>query len=146
MQVSSDNPDILRIKELNLEMILPNTSNMSKDLGGQKTLVIGKPGCFSFGTGIKMYDGSVKTVETVKIGDRVYGLNAQERTVLQLCRGRQQMYRISYDFGQVVVNEGHILTLLEKRTNKVVDIQLIEYLSMDSPTKENYVDSISSIR
>ena len=55
------------IKELNVDMIPPITERMNDpDYGGSKLVVIGKPGCFTAGTKIMMYDGEFKNVEDVK--------------------------------------------------------------------------------
>jgi hypothetical protein len=63
--------------------------------GGQKIIVIGKPGCFSLGTKILMYDGLVKPVEKINTGDKVMGWDSTPRNVLELCRENDIMYTIN---------------------------------------------------
>ena len=48
--------------------------------------------CFGKGTKILMYNGSVKKVEDIVIGDKLMGINSKPRTVLNLGGGREEMY------------------------------------------------------
>ena len=65
---------VLKIKELDIDLIPPSTRSMyNAEQGGSKIVVIGKPGCFTAGTNILMYDGSVKRVENIVLGDKVMG-------------------------------------------------------------------------
>jgi hypothetical protein len=69
-----------------------------------------------------MYDGSIKKVEDILVGDRVCGWNPWKGTdeahkVIQLHRGRDWMYRIVPLLGHkkpFIVNGGHILTVVNK--------------------------------
>ena len=72
----------------------------------------GGPGCHRKGQGILMYDGSIKNVEDIQIGDRLMGMDSTPRNVLSLCNGYEKMYEIQPNKGKSwVVNENHILTL-----------------------------------
>lgn len=55
---------------------------------------LGTGKCVKKGTPIRMADGSVKLVEDIKIGDQVMGDDGTPRNVLDLARGREQMYDI----------------------------------------------------
>lgn len=55
---------------------------------------MGKPGCFAPGTKVLMYDGSIKNVEDVKVGDQVMGDDSSPRNVLELCHNYDTMYKI----------------------------------------------------
>ncbi len=91
-------PRILRIKELNLDMIPPNQKNMhKKGQGGVKLTVIGKPGtgkCLSFLTNVLMYDGTTKPAGEIQTGDLLMGDDNTSRKVTNLFRGQDQMYKI----------------------------------------------------
>jgi hypothetical protein len=136
----------IKIKELNLDMIQPNSKNyMNPDQGGSKIVIIGKPGCFTKGTEILMYDGTVKEVENITVGDKVMGLDSTPRKVLELCRNIDKMYMVKPSNGDIItVNEQHILTL--KYTKKIenyikeviVDISVKDYLDQDDIFKNNY--------
>jgi hypothetical protein len=110
------------IKELDLEMIQPNTQTYKNPKQtGSKLVVIGKPGCFGVGTLVLMYDGSKKRVENVKKGDLVMGDDSTPRKVLSLCHNTDKMYNVYLpgDEQPVVVNNQHLLTLkdFEGHTN-----------------------------
>jgi len=78
-------------------------------------ILAGKSGsgkCFKKGTKVLMYDGSIKNIEYILIGDKVMGPDSKPRTVINTGYGVQQMYNIHQKFGQTyTVNEDHILSL-----------------------------------
>ena len=79
----------------------------------QHGLIVAPTGCHAAGAPILMFDGTAKAVEDVKVGDDLMGPDSLPRRVLQLCRGRDQMYRVSPKRGGApfVVNAGHVLAL-----------------------------------
>lgn len=84
-------------------------------------LLVGDTGsgkCFSKGTKVVMYDGSLKEVQNVVIGDELMGLDSEKRIVLETHCGIDTMYRIDQNKGNsYTVNSEHILCL-KKRRNK----------------------------
>lgn len=75
-------------------------------------LIVLPTGCHAKGYRVMMYDGSLKAVEEVRIGDRLLGVDNTPRTVLQLHHGEDEMYKIMPQEGKpFVVNGGHILSL-----------------------------------
>jgi hypothetical protein len=110
-------------------------------------------GCHAKGTEILMFDGSVRRVEDVRVGDQLMGPDSKPRTVLELKRGRQRMVRIAPTKGDpFVVNESHILSLMrtKKRSyprgsksprkdylgdNPIVNISVADYLSRSKSFK-----------
>jgi hypothetical protein len=76
---------------------------------------IGSGKCWARGTRMLMYDGSVKCVEDIRVGDWVMGPDSKPRRVLSLARGRGPMYRISERGGAPGsgwgCNDVHLLTL-----------------------------------
>lgn len=120
---------VLRIKELDPDIIAPSTANMNKpDQGGSKIALVGRPGCFAEGTLVLMYDGTTKPVEDVQLGDRLMGDDSTSRLVVNLCRGKEDMYKIvPMDGGKpIVVNESHILLL--KKGDDIIEVEVREYL------------------
>lgn len=78
-------------------------------------------GCHAKGTEILMYDGSIKKVEKVIVGDKLMGPDSKPRTVLRLARGRERMVKISPIKGEpFVVNMNHILNLQSTYGNKKI--------------------------
>ena len=138
--MSKDNI-VFRIKELDPDIIAPSTKNMNRpEQGGSKIVVIGKPGCFIKGTPIMMYDGSIRSVETVKEGDIVMGDDSTPRTVIQLCQGLENMYMIKphHDGKPYIVNETHKLVLKHTLTREILEITVKEYLTKDDSWKSMY--------
>ena len=77
---------------------------------GKNPLVV--EACHAAGHPILMFDGSVKPVEEVAVGDLLMGPDSKPKRVLELCRGRQEMRRIIPVKGEsFVVNKDHILHL-----------------------------------
>jgi len=60
---------------------------IKKSKGGIVSLPCGMGKCLGKGTPILMYDGSLKNVEDICVGDKIMGDNSSERNVLSLVRG-----------------------------------------------------------
>lgn len=76
-------------------------------------------GCHAKGHGILMFDGTVKAVEDVVIGDIIMGPDSKPRDVLHLARGRQEMRRIIPNRGEpFVVNKDHKLLVRVTRQGR----------------------------
>jgi len=85
---------------------------------GHPVLVL-PTGCHSKGQGILMYDGKIKKVEDIVIGDKIMGPDSKPRTVLNLHRGSDHMFKIIPTKGQpFTVNGGHILSLTTTNEGK----------------------------
>src|SRR5208283_3003475 len=72
--------------------------------------------CFAKGTPIMMFDGTIKNVENVVVGDLIMGDDSTPREVISLAYGIEEMFRITPKKGEPYeVNKSHILSL--KSTN-----------------------------
>ena len=111
--------------------------------------------CFKKGTEIIMYDGSIKKIEDIKIGDKLMGDDSEPRTVTSLSTGKEMMYDVIPVKGdKYTVNESHILSLkytglynykklkdgttkiyIGKNNKKKIDIPLLEYLKKNKKEK-----------
>lgn len=68
--------------------------------------------CLAKSTPVIMWDGTVKPVDDVRVGDLLVGPNSQPRRVLSTTRGREMMYRVTPTKGDpYTVNASHILSL-----------------------------------
>ncbi|MEM9340138.1 MAG: replicative DNA helicase [Bacteroidota bacterium] len=111
-------------------------------------IIAARPGmgkCLGKGTKVVMYDGSLKKVEDVVVGDLLMGDDSSPRKVLSLARGREQMYHVHQNSGMTYrVNESHILSLKRSRNEgkhqqgDKLDICLRDYLSKSDKFKSNY--------
>ena len=106
--------------------------------GGILEVPCGRGKCMGRDTPILMYDGTIKMVQDVKVGDVIMGDDSTPRNVLTLARGREQMYKVIPKKGDpYIVNESHILSLkysstVNKDTPKgtVRDISVLDYLNL----------------
>lgn len=127
----------IRIKEFDMNSIPPHDV---KDNSGVKIVVIGKPGCFSPGTQVLLYDGTTKLIEEIQIGDKVMGDDGNSfRTVQQLFHDFDQMYEIHPKYGSsYTVNQNHPLVLKNKINNEIIEISVRNYLEESAEFKNNY--------
>jgi len=113
---------------------------------GHITQVVGKSDtgkCHGFGTEIIMYDGTLKQVQDIEVGDRLMGPDSTPRTVLGLGSGKDEMFEILPNKGSesFECNAPHILSLYATITtgglkkDNIYDIPLNEYLSL-TPTMQ----------
>jgi len=101
--------------------------------------------CHAKGTKVLMYDGSLKKVEDIKIGDKLMGPDSTSRTVLKLARGREKMWKVEPKKGaeNFVVNRNHLLHL-KKNTKKyphypdTIDITVDNWVKFPSKRKHVY--------
>lgn len=95
----------------------------------------GRGKCLAKGTGVKMYDGTIKKVEHIKNGDIVCGDDYKPRYVWGTTQGTSIMYKIEQKIEDIfnrkhikpksyTVNSEHILTLFNNETNKIEDINI----------------------
>jgi replicative DNA helicase len=101
--------------------------------------------CLGKGTKVLMYDGSLKNVEDVQVGDQLMGDDSTPRNVLSLARGSERMYWVHQNHGiSYRVNESHILSLKRSRTEgghthgEVFNIELKDYLSRSDKFRSMY--------
>jgi ATP-dependent Lon protease len=102
---------------------------------GSAIAIQGPPGtgkCLALNTPILMYDGSIKMVQEVVVGDVLMGDDGTPRNVLGLGRGQDTMYDvIGHTTGEAYrVNSEHILSLMRVVDGTVIDIPVQEYLAL----------------
>lgn len=68
--------------------------------------------CLALGTKILMADGSIKTIESIQVGEQVMGPDSLPRNVLSKCFGMDNMFKIIPSKGKEwTCNTPHVLTL-----------------------------------
>lgn len=115
-----------------------HSTNAHNGGGGIIQLPCGRGKCLGKDTQILMYDGTIKLVQDIVIGDKIMGDDSMPRNVLSLARGREVMYKVHEKKGNgYIVNESHILSLkysstVNKNTPKgtVLDISVTDYLDL----------------
>lgn len=92
--------------------------------------------CEAVGTPVRMYDGTIKKVEDVVVGDLLMGIDSKPRRVVATRRGYDSMmYRIDQSRGDsYTVNSRHICTLIEKDRNGSIATASKRIVDIDLPT------------
>lgn len=114
--------------------IKENIFNMLKN--DKINMLFSPPGsgkCFGKDTEILMYDGSIKKVQDIVVGDIVMGWDSKPRTVLNLARGNEEMFEIKPKHGKSwTCNKSHILSLHTKKAfvPDIMNIELKEFLKL----------------
>ena len=98
--------------------------------------------CHGINTPIMMYNGDIKMVQDIKVGDQLMGDDSTPRNVLSLARGKEMLYDIIPTKGdKYTINESHILSLKmssnynnkkynHPKKNDIYDISLVNYLNL----------------
>ncbi len=121
------NGGLRKEQEVPINKFLTTISHPHKS-GGLLNLTCASGKCLGKNTPIIMYDGSIKLVQDIIVGDQLMGDDSMPRNVLSTCKGKDFMYKVhQYNRNSYIVNSSHILSL--KYKNKVIDINIQEYLS-----------------
>lgn len=102
---------------------LDNSTIGSSSNSWNNLILHGVPGvgkCHSIDTPILMYNGGIRKVQDIKVGDLIMGDDSTPRTVLSLARGNEEMYEISQGNDAYTVNKEHVLSLVCSGNKKVV--------------------------
>ncbi|AXX86613.1 replicative DNA helicase (homing endonuclease-associated domain) [Malaciobacter marinus] len=115
---------------------------------GDLVIIAARPAmgkCLGRGTKVVMYDGTLKNVEDIKVGDQLMGDDSTPRNVLSTTKGVEQMYWVRQNKAiDYRVNESHILSLKRSRTEgphkngDILNINIKEYLEKSEKFKSNY--------
>jgi len=97
--------------------------------------------CFGAGFGVRMYDGSVKNVEDIDVGDVIMGDDSTKRNVLRTVEGIDQMYKITSKFGSYTCNSAHKIRLVHSYKGEVF-LTPEEYISMPDKESRYYQEEI----
>ena len=100
---------------------------------------VGVGKCFAKGTPILMYDGSLKKVEDIELGDIVMGDDSSPRHVTSLASGVGKMYKVIPEYGNsYFVNEDHVLCLINKNhhPHQKITMSVKDYLTLSMDVKK----------
>jgi hypothetical protein len=104
---------------------------------------IGAAKCLGFDTPIIMYDGTVKKVQDIGIGDLLMGPDSLPRRVTSMASGSDEMYRVTQIGGDpYVINSAHVLSLKytesanhRKKKGEVRNLSVTDYLALPKSHK-----------
>ena len=113
--------------------------------GGVLSLPCGYGKCLGKDTPVMMFDGTIKKVQDIHVGELIMGDDSTPRNVLSTCTGTEQLYKVIPTKGDpYIVNESHILSLkyVQKRYKthgKILDISVLDYLNTSEAFKHSEV-------
>ena len=114
----------------------------SKSPSGRIVIFDGEPGCHRKGQEILMFDGSIKKVEDITVGDQLMGPDSLPRKVLNLSIGNEEMVEIIPNKGDSwIVNKNHILSLVYSGKNKnreILDVNIQDWNTWSNTNKKRY--------
>jgi len=85
----------------------------------KEAVVISGMRCLEVGTEVLMYDGTLKKIEDIKLGEFVMGPDSKPREVLDTSRGISELFEVHQSCADTyVVNENHILSLKKAQSCK----------------------------
>ena len=89
-------------------------------------------GCLGYGTPVMLYDGTIKQVQDIVVGDVLINEKGEPVNVLELIRGRETMFLVEQVSGHnrtsYRVNRNHILTLWNVQEQRIEDVYVYDYL------------------
>lgn len=95
--------------------------------------------CFAKGTKVRMFDGSIKNVEDVVVGDELMGPDNKPRTIKSLSKGTQPMYEVNPIKGRpFTCNERHLLYLKNVHSNEVIEVETGEFNEWSDLEKDHW--------
>lgn len=107
--------------------------------------------CLGKDTPVRMFDGSIKMSQDIKVGDILMGDDSTPRKVLSTTTGSEELFRVDQENGDsYVVNKSHILSLKcvanfndpskakKYKYNETVDVEVADYLNKDKYWKKYY--------
>ncbi len=93
--------------------------------------------CLGKDTPVLMFNGSVKNVQDIRVGDLLMGDDSTSRTVKSVTVGSGELYKVSPEFTEpYVVNDSHILSVSDGVS--VMNIPVKEYIDQTEEFKTKY--------
>ena len=110
-----------------LDYILSNRRNGGVP-EGRIIEISGPPSCHAEGETVLMFNGSIKKVEDIKIGDELMGPNSKPRSVLEVFSGEDELYKVTTRWrDEYIFNSEHLLALTKFDDDKVNKISIKKY-------------------
>jgi superfamily II DNA or RNA helicase len=106
---------------------------------------VGSGKCMGIDTPVMMFDGSIKKIQDVNIGDKLMGDDSSERNVLSIARGVDHMYDVWYGKQKYTVNKEHILCLKTGIGKNIMQIQVKDFIKLPEEDKRNFLGFKSKI-
>jgi len=83
--------------------------------------------CLGINTPILMYNGEIKSVQNINIGDLLMGDDSTPRKVINVNNGTGELYKIIPNKGESwICNDVHMMTLFHEYKHEIIDMPLNE--------------------
>ena len=107
-EIPFDNRGSLRLTDQQKKAVIGSIINPISIITGPA----GTGKCLAPKTPVLMFDGSIKAIKNIKVGEQVMGPDSKPRNVLSLASGKDEMYRIYPKLSKPFICNGpHVLTL-----------------------------------
>jgi superfamily II DNA or RNA helicase len=119
---------VLRDKQK--EIISKIIPHLEQNDGGVLCLPCGYGKCLAYDTDVLMYNGELKKVQDIIVGDKIMGDDSWQRKILSIASGVEEMYDVicnEQNF-KYTVNKSHILSLYDSVSNNFTDVTVEKYL------------------
>jgi hypothetical protein len=117
------------------------TQDFNSESDQKGMLLFYNVGCHAIDTPILMYDGTIKLVQNIIVGDVVMGDDSTPRTVLSIGQGEDDMYEVSDQYNNsYTVNSGHILCLKTQGTHGdlYTTMELNDFIKLEHKNYKGY--------
>ena len=105
-------------------------------------MLYGQPGngkCLARDTPVLMFDGTIKKVQEVEVGDKIMGPDSTPRNVLSIASGKEEMYKVVPTKGEpYTVNESHILSLISSHKGTIHNVNVKDYYENPKTNLKGY--------
>lgn len=131
---------IYQMERLECDRVVECDSGFKETSLGIYADPIGYGKCLGKDTDIIMYNGIVKKVQDVSVGEMIMGDDSTAREVLSLARGTDDMYLIKQYVGGVdyIVNKAHILCLYLLNTKDIICLRGSYHVKFFVPENMTY--------
>ena len=140
--------DVVTLRDFQLEGVRRMCENDDNyGIGSILAYDMGLGKCHKIDTPILMYNGNIKMVQDIEVGELLMGEDSYPRQVLSLGRGRDVMHKITNKSKEShIVNSEHILSLYYSgmnRVKKMTNTQTFEVKWFDDITRSIHVKYFS---
>jgi replicative DNA helicase len=134
-----DKPETIQRYSLGIDEITKRTGGLMAE---EYAVVMGRTGdgkCLAKGTMVLMFDGSLRRVEDIRVGDLVMGPDSKPRSVSDLNSGISELFDVVPVKGESYrVNGKHILSLRKVGTNQAINITVHDWLKSSGRFKHTH--------
>ena len=117
------------LREEQLKVKNEAIANLNRTGSTLMSMYCGFGKCLGYDTPVLCFNGLIKKVQNIVVGDELMGDDSTPRRVMSLARGRDRMYRIDLDYGEsFTANSCHVLSLYAIHHRKKVQIPNSSYI------------------